>query len=177
MYRDIGRRGRECDHASLMALRGVFHLQIISEQIANRQFEVCDCICAFEDSGSGCAEPDTNCLLENSLDFGTCCITSLNRNRDRSRNVPELRPRVEKFSEMSEKKLAELTWDQSGVKITAEDLDWDYVKMLPDMLPKLRNEFAHGSTELNTGLCGRSRLSARLSISFISRPLDVFSGL
>jgi hypothetical protein len=56
---------------------------------------------------------------------------------------------MEKLREMSEKKLTEMTWDGSDIKITAEDLDWDYVKMLPDMLPKLRNEFAHGSTELN----------------------------
>jgi hypothetical protein len=33
--------------------------------------------------------------------------------------------------------------------ITEEDMDWDYVKMLPNILPKLRNEFARGSTELN----------------------------
>jgi hypothetical protein len=56
---------------------------------------------------------------------------------------------MEKFREMSEKKLTEMTWDESDIKITAEDLDWDYVKMLPDMLPMLRNDYAHGSTELN----------------------------
>jgi hypothetical protein len=45
---------------------------------------------------------------------------------------------MEKLREASEKNLAEVTWDESDVQITAEDLDWDYVKMLPDLLPMLR---------------------------------------
>jgi hypothetical protein len=69
--------------------------------------------------------------------------------RNRGEINSRQRVRMEKFREMSEKKLTEMTWDESDIKITAEDLDWDYVRMLPDMLPKLRNEFAHGSTELN----------------------------
>ncbi len=36
-----------------------------------------------------------------------------------------------------------------GIQIKAEDLDWDYVKMLPDLLPMLRNDYAHGSTDLH----------------------------
>jgi hypothetical protein len=39
--------------------------------------------------------------------------------------------------------------DQVGIQITAEDLEWDYVKMLPDLLPMLRNDYAHGSTDLH----------------------------
>jgi hypothetical protein len=56
---------------------------------------------------------------------------------------------MEKFREASEKGLTEFTWDESDIQITAEDLDWDYVKMLPGLLRIMRNEYAHGSTELH----------------------------
>ena len=58
---------------------------------------------------------------------------------------------MEKIREASEKNLTEITWNESDIKIIPGDLDWDYVKMLPVMLPKLRNEHAHGSTELLNG--------------------------
>ena len=35
------------------------------------------------------------------------------------------------------------------VRVTPEDLDWDYLKTLPDLVPKLRNKYAHGSTMLH----------------------------
>jgi hypothetical protein len=54
-----------------------------------------------------------------------------------------------KLREASERNLTEITWDESDIKITAENLDWDYVKMLPELLPMLRNDYAHGSTELD----------------------------
>ncbi|MBZ5657794.1 MAG: hypothetical protein LAO56_21230 [Acidobacteriia bacterium] len=44
-----------------------------------------------------------------------------NRGEIRSRS----RVQMEKLREASEKKLAEVTWDESDIKITAEDLDWD----------------------------------------------------
>lgn len=59
------------------------------------------------------------------------------------------RVEMEKLREASDKNLAEITWNESDIQITAEDLDWDYVKMLPDLLPMLRNEYAHGSTDLH----------------------------
>jgi len=68
-----------------------------------------------------------------------------NRGAIRSR----ARVEMEKIREMSDKGLTEITWDESDVQITAEDLDWDYVKMLPGLLPMVRNEYAHGSTELH----------------------------
>ena len=70
----------------------------------------------------------------------------------RNRGVINSRHRVEmeKIREASEKNLTEMTWDESDIKITAEDLEWDYVKMLPEVLPMLRNEYAHGSTELHS---------------------------
>lgn len=59
------------------------------------------------------------------------------------------RVEMEKMKEASEKGLTEITWEESDIKTAAEDLDWDCVKMLPDLLPMMRNEYAHGSTELH----------------------------
>jgi len=53
--------------------------------------------------------------------------------------------------EATEKKLDKITWNESDIQITFEDLDWDYVKMLADILPVSRNEYAHGSTDLLNG--------------------------
>ena len=89
--------------------------------------------------------PLLNYAIEHGLVKNEGFATWRNRGEINSRQ----RVRMEKFREMSEKKLTEMTWDESDIKITAEDLDWDYVKMLPDMLPMLRNDYAHGSTELN----------------------------
>ena len=59
------------------------------------------------------------------------------------------RVEMEKLREASERTLTEWTIDEADIQITAEDLDWDYVKMLPDLLPMLRNDYAHGSTDLH----------------------------
>lgn len=69
----------------------------------------------------------------------------------RNRGAVNSRARVEteKTREMIEKNLNEITWDDSEVEITPEDLNWDYVAALVDVLPKLRNNYAHGSTHLH----------------------------
>src|SRR5260370_305336 len=56
-----------------------------------------------------------------------------NRGEIRSRSRVEM----EKLREASEKNLTEITWDESDIQITAEYLDWDYVNMLPYLLPML----------------------------------------
>lgn len=56
---------------------------------------------------------------------------------------------MEKMREMSEKNLTEISWDDSEIEVTAEDLNWDYANMLIETLPYIRNEYAHGSTNLH----------------------------
>ena len=75
-----------------------------------------------------------------------------NRGEIRSR----ARVEMEKLREASEKNLTEITWDESNVHITAEDLDWDYVKMLPGT--------SHGQERL----CTRQHGAAQLGPAFIS---------
>ncbi len=93
--------------------------------------------------------PTLRPLLNYAIEHGLVKNEGFATWRNRSEINSRQRVRMEKFREMSEKKLTEMTWDESDIKITAEDMDWDYVKMLPDMLPMLRNDYAHGSTELN----------------------------
>src|SRR5437016_3265947 len=63
--------------------------------------------------------------------------------RNRGEINSRARADLEKFREMSEKYLTEITWDESDIQVTAEDLNWDYANMLVDVLPDLRNQYAH----------------------------------
>ena len=69
----------------------------------------------------------------------------------RNRGPINSRARVEteKILEMMEKNLDEITWDESEIEVTAEDLNWNYVAELAYRLPRLRNNYAHGSTNLH----------------------------
>jgi len=93
--------------------------------------------------------PTLRPLLKYAIEHGLVKNEGFSTWRNRGEINSRQRLKMEKLREMSEKNLTEITWDESDRKITDEDLDWDYVKMLPDMLPMLRNEYAHGSTELN----------------------------
>lgn len=69
--------------------------------------------------------------------------------RDRGAINSRARVEMEKTREMMEKKLDEISWDESEIEVTSEDLDWDYAAVLADTLPQLRNMHAHGSTNLH----------------------------
>jgi hypothetical protein len=88
-------------------------------------------------------------LLKYAVDHGLVKNEGFSAWQNRGEINSRARVEMEKLREASEKNLTEFTWDESDIKITAEDLDWDYVKMLPDLLRRLRNEYAHGSTDLH----------------------------
>jgi hypothetical protein len=90
----------------------------------------------------------------------------------RNRGVVRSRERVEmeKLREMTEKKLDEITWDDSDIEVTAEDLDWDFVSGLVDFLPKLRNRRAHGSTELHNSTLNSIRTVCEIINQLYQRP-------
>lgn len=56
---------------------------------------------------------------------------------------------MEKLREADERGLDEIIIDDSEATVTEEDLNWDYVGMLHKTLPKIRNDYAHGSTTLH----------------------------
>jgi hypothetical protein len=93
--------------------------------------------------------PTLRLLLKYAVDNGLVRNEGFSAWQNRGEIRSRARVEMEKFREASEKNLTEFTWDESDIQITAEDMDWDYVKMLPDLLPMLRNDYAHGSTELH----------------------------
>jgi len=88
-------------------------------------------------------------LLKYAVDNGLVRNEGFSAWQNRGEINSRARVEMEKLREASEKNLTEFTIDESDIQITAEDLDWDYVKMLPDLLPRLRNDYAHGSTDLH----------------------------
>ena len=59
---------------------------------------------------------------------------------------------------MEEQGLKEYQWDESELDESAFDVEWDYVKVLCEILPKIRNNHSHGSTMLHN----------QVSLSFVN---------
>ena len=78
---------------------------------------------------------------------------------------------MERFREATEKGLTEITWDESDIQITAEDLDWDYVKMLPELLPMVRNDVRQSPTGLPSPRLRRGKAPGTPKNSF-NRNID-----
>lgn len=93
--------------------------------------------------------PALRLLLKYAVDSGLVRNEGFSAWQSRGEIRSRARAEMEKIREASEKNLTEITWDESDIQITAEDLDWDYVKMLPALLPMVRNDYAHGSTDLH----------------------------
>ncbi|WP_448213512.1 hypothetical protein [Colwellia sp. MEBiC06753] len=55
---------------------------------------------------------------------------------------------------MDEQNLKEYPMDYSEIDESQFDVDWDYIQMLCDVIPGLRNSFAHGSKCLNNDVLG-----------------------
>jgi len=55
----------------------------------------------------------------------------------------------EKIEEMGAKGLSEIEIDESQIEVTDADRNWDYIEILKENLPKIRNNYAHGSTILH----------------------------
>lgn len=87
-------------------------------------------------------------LLQYAVDQGLIRNGGFSTWRNRGEINSRHRVELEKTREASERNLDTISWDESDIEITADDLDWDYVKMLSEVLPKLRNEYAHGTTNL-----------------------------
>lgn len=71
---------------------------------------------------------------------------------------------------MEEKKLNEISWDDDEIEVTPEDLNWDYVSVLIDFLPSLRNRYAHGSTDLHNQVLDSIRAVSEIINQLYQRP-------
>jgi hypothetical protein len=96
-------------------------------------------------------KPTLHPLLQYAIANGLVKNEGFSTWRNRGEINSRHRVEMEKIREATEKKLDKITWDESDIQITAEDLDWDYVKMLGNILPLFRNKHAHGTTDLLNG--------------------------
>ncbi|MDD5384231.1 MAG: hypothetical protein PHG89_05050 [Gallionella sp.] len=63
-------------------------------------------------------------------------------------NRAEMRHSFEKMQEMMAAGLESMEWSNSEVVVTQEDLDCDWLGIFKETIPKIRNEYAHGSGQL-----------------------------
>jgi hypothetical protein len=71
-----------------------------------------------------------------------------------ARRRAENRATIELIKEMDQKGLEEAVFDPTEVEITEKDKDWDLVTDLSESIPKIRNEYAHGSSMLHNQVLG-----------------------
>lgn len=94
-------------------------------------------------------KPTLGPLLRYAIDQGLVRNEGFERWRNRGEINAFARVEMEKLREASEKGLKEITWSEADIEITDEDMDWDYKNVLAKILPMMRNDAAHGSTNLN----------------------------
>lgn len=82
--------------------------------------------------------------------------------RDAVKRKARYRYEDEKTNEMREKGLNEIMLDYSEVEIKDIDKNWDYIEVLTDTLPNLRNHYAHGSTTLHNQVLGTIQIVSEI---------------
>lgn len=60
----------------------------------------------------------------------------------------ENRHQIELIRRMQQENLDEIIIDESSITVTEEDMKYDYLSVLQETLPKIRNTYAHGSSML-----------------------------
>ncbi len=66
----------------------------------------------------------------------------------------KFRYEIEKLDELKEKGLDQIELNYSEVEVTDADRDWDYINSLLEYLPRLRNQYAHGTETLHDKVLG-----------------------
>jgi hypothetical protein len=98
---------------------------------------------------NGSKPPMLRALLKYAVGQGIIKNQGFERWRRRGEINSRARVEEEKFREMSENNLPETLCDESEIEVTEEDLNWDFANVLVDVLPYIRNEYAHGTTNLH----------------------------
>lgn len=98
-----------------------------------------------------------------------------NENFEAYRSRGEIRSRqryeMEKRQEMQDKGLSEITLDYSEVEITEEDLaDYDYLEVILEAIPNLRNDYSHGSSTLHNHAINGIKIAWEIISQLYDRP-------
>jgi hypothetical protein len=63
-------------------------------------------------------------------------------------NRAEMHHSIRKMNEMHAAGVESMKWNESEVSVTEDDLNCDWLRIFQETIPKIRNEYAHGSKEL-----------------------------
>jgi len=99
----------------------------------------------------GSKRPGLRRLLSYAADHHFIRNEGFSRWRNRGQINSRHRVEMQKIREASEFGIENVSWNESEIEVTEEDLNWDYVRVLIETLPMLRNEYAHGSQNLLNG--------------------------
>ena len=72
------------------------------------------------------------------------------------------RHEIEKLEEMRAQGLSEIVIDDSDIEIKEMDKNCDYINILKESIPKLRNHYAHGSTTLHNQVLGSIQIVSEI---------------
>lgn len=99
-------------------------------------------------------EPTLTPLLRYAIDQGVLQNEGFRRWREQVQQRAKDRHSLEMIRRMSEQGLNEMTVDPDAIVPNDEDRAWDYLSVLLDTLPAIRNDYAHGSTTLHSQVLG-----------------------
>ena len=77
----------------------------------------------------------------------------------------------ERLRKMVEEKITSMVWDESLARVTKEDECVDYLGLLLDTIPKIRNSYAYGSTNLHNQGLHTIQIVAEIINQLFSRPV------
>jgi len=103
-------------------------------------------------------EPTLKPLLRYAIDQGLLRNEGFRRWREQVQQRAKDRHSLEMIRRMSEEGLKEMTIDPDAAVPNDGDRAWDYLLVLLDTLPAIRNDYAHGSTTLHSQVLGMLEL-------------------
>lgn len=92
--------------------------------------------------------------------------------RERVQLRAQQRYQFDKLKEMREKGLDTIVLDYSQAVVEDADRDWDYLNVLLEVLPGIRNHYAHGTSSLHNQVRGTIELVAEIINQIFSNPAE-----
>jgi hypothetical protein len=107
-------------------------------------------------------EPTLRPLLSFAVDKGAIKNEGFRQWRDQVDHRARQRYSMEKHQEMIARGLHEMELDYTQALPNDQDREWDYLSILQEVLPEIRNGYAHGSTLLHQQVLGTLELVSEI---------------
>lgn len=92
--------------------------------------------------------PGLKLMMDRAREHGLISNDRFEPGRALARRRAEHRHSIEVIRRMQEEGLDEVSYDASEIKLSPEDLSFDWIEQFTDSLPDLRNMHAHGTANL-----------------------------